>query len=204
MASKIQNCLHVVRGGERKLRLPGKSVEIKTDGTLWYQGYPILGINDPAEKARVAVLAKARMFSEIPAEHFVRLGDNPNGIWAGDDGAYAIHPAKLQADAVAEQARQLAARCVTIHLSSRGWGDYSPVTWRGDITRPDADIEAECLAALSASNDVDDPSPDIPALISSARLAWDAKRNAKPEPTPTYGPGYCHKCHSYCYGDCQS
>ena len=71
----------LVRDGEIKLTL---QVVIKADGTLWsVQGMPVLGIDDPAEKRRMVELVKAKRFGDIPAEHFVRLGQNGNGLWAG-------------------------------------------------------------------------------------------------------------------------
>ena len=53
-----------------------------------------------------------------------------------------------------------------IYLSSRGWGDYSPLNWTGDITRPDADILAECKDLLINGCDVD--KRNNPPLISSS------------------------------------
>ena len=60
----------------------------------------------------------------------------------------------------------------TVTLSSRGWGDYSPCAWSGDISRPDEDILAECRRLLSTERDVDDrdlTDDDILAKIAAAR-----------------------------------
>ena len=60
----------------------------------------------------------------------------------------------------------------TVTLSSRGWGDYSPVVWTGDIDRADADILAECRQLLATERDVDDRNQsdaDILAKIAAAR-----------------------------------
>jgi len=37
----------------------------------------------------------------------------------------------------------------------------------------------------------------------AARLAKIAAANAMYS-EPKHGPGWCNKCHSYCYGDCQA
>jgi len=42
-----------------------------------------------------------------------------------------------------------------IHLSGRGWGDYSPVVWTGDISKSNAEIIAECRSLLDTATDVD-------------------------------------------------
>ena len=53
---------------------------------------------------------------------------------------------------------ELRRQCATqakIHVAGRGWGDYSPVVWEGDATRPDAEIIAEMRALLAAATHVD-------------------------------------------------
>ena len=68
--------------------------------------------------------------------------------------------------------RNITVEITTVTLSSRGWGDYSPCAWSGDISRPDADILAECRRLLSTERDVDDrdlTDDDILAKIAAAR-----------------------------------
>jgi hypothetical protein len=100
----------------------------------------------------------------------------------------------------------LSVRTVRIHLSSRGWGDYSSLEWQGDITRADAEILAECRHALTTGHDVDCPDQtdaEILDVIHKARAKWKAAQTSKPQPPRIgHGPGYCYYCETYCYGDC--
>lgn len=199
----MKGCIYIARGNELKLTLPGPSVTIKQDGTIWYQEMPLLGITDSIIKSAAVAAVKANRYDEIPVEAWTRLGDNPNGLWAGDDAAWSKHPAKLASDAT-EQARKIeAAKIVSIYLSSRGWGDYSSCNWSGDITRPDAEILAECKHNLTTELVVDKPDQsdaEILAKITEARAKYNTPR--EPLKPITHGPGYCYSCETYCYGDC--
>lgn len=188
--------LRIVKGTEVKLMLPGPSISIKADGTLWYSGSPILGINDPEEKKRVVALVRSQRWSEIPDIYFTRLGHNPNGLWAGGDKEWASHSAK------AEQTRLAVTK---IYLSSRGWGDYSPCEWEGDITRPDNEIIEECMALLGSGYDVDQPcqsAGEIMAKIAKARAEYEAAPARKAAREAKKKTGYCFACESWCHGDC--
>jgi len=176
-------------------------------------GNPILGIDDPAEKARIATLAKAGKYDQIPAIYFTRLGDNPNGLWTGTDEEWAKHPAKAEQDRLAAVKAAETAKHVRIYLSSRSWGDYSACEWIGDITRLDMDILAECRHQLITEHDVDQPNQsedEIMAKIATARADWEtaparkaAREAAKEEDIRRkIATGYCFTCESYCYGDC--
>lgn len=59
----------------------------------------------------------------------------------------------------------------TVTLSSRGWGDYSPCEWEGDISRPDAEILAECRRLLSTEQDVDDRDQTDAAILAKIAAA---------------------------------
>lgn len=198
--------LKVMRDNEVKLLIPGPSVTIKADGTLWVKGFPILGIDDPAEKARMVGLVKAGKHDQIPAIYYTRLGDNPNRLWA----EWEEHPVKVEQDRKAAEAEDSR---VTIYLSSRGWGDYSPVVWQGDITRQDTDILAECRILLRDGHDVDQPNQsdeELISKISKTRAAWETEpaRKAAREAAEAedirrkIATGYCFACESYCDGDC--
>jgi hypothetical protein len=205
----MRGVLRVVRDGEVKLTLPGPSITIKQDGTLWYGGMPILGITDPILKASVAADLKAERFDRIPADAWTRLGENPNGLWAGDDAMWATHPLKAVQDAEARRREEIERRTVRVYLSSRGWGDYSPVEWVGDITRPDAEILAECKDALAKGYDVDKPTQtdaEILAAIGAARAKWGGipvrQAEERTDIQHKIDTGYCFACESYCHGDC--
>ncbi len=104
-------------------------------------------------------------------------------------------------------------RTVGIYLSSRGWGDFSPVEWRGDITRQEADILTECKALLKNSHDVDQRNQTDDKLlgrIRTAREKWytEPENKAAREAAEAADikrkveTGYCFACESWCHGDC--
>lgn len=99
-------------------------------------------------------------------------------------------------EAAAESAKHQA----RIYLSSRGWGDYSPAAWVGDIRRSDAEILAECREELERP-DVDKQLSDVEILaaIASARAEIAAPRV---ELTVGTESTVCPYCGTHCYGDC--
>lgn len=199
----MKGCLRIIRNNEVKLTVPGPSVIIKKDGTLWVGENPILAIDDQAEKTRIVALIKAGKYSQIPVEYFIRLGENENGRCAVDDAAWAIHPARLQEIKKAEAKAIEAKKTRRIYLSSRGWGDYSPVEWIGNITRPATEIFAECKHLLETGYDVDRPDlPDEKILADIYAEKNKYENPPAPIPEPNHGPGYCYSCETYCYGDC--
>jgi len=200
---------------EVKLALPGPSITEKSDGTLWWKNpvIPILGITDPEESARMTALVKRGDFNQIPSVYFTRLGDNPNGLWAGTDDEWAKHPAKAEQDRIAAIKETEAAKQVRIYLSSRGWGDYSACEWVGDITRPDAEILAECKHRLTTGHDVDQynqTDDEIMDKIAKARAKWEAAPALKAARESAEAAdikrkietGYCFYCETWCHGDC--
>lgn len=205
--------LRVVRDGEVKFTLPADRITTRDDGTLWYQGMPLLGVTDPTEKERIAKLTKTKKYDQIPAECFVRLGENANGLWAGYDEAWATHPANaaIQAARAAQAVEE--SKTVSIHLSTRGWGDFSSLEWRGDITRPDAEILAECRNLLANGHDVDtrdQTDAEILTKIGKAREMWRTApaRKAAYEKAEAddlqrkIDSGFCFNCETWCDGDC--
>lgn len=200
--------LIIARDGESKLILA--DAEIRPDGTIWSHNMPVLGITDPVAKARAAAAVRAGRYEEIPADAYTRLGDNRNGLWASTPEQWAEHPVRI-ARAAAIQAAD--AVRVEIILSSRGWGDYSPVRWSGDITRPDAEIAAECRQQLAREHDVDQPNPsdaDLLAMIHAAHARWETRptreaayrKEQAEDRARKIATGYCFACESYCHGDC--
>ena len=209
----MKGCLRIVRGNEIKLTLPGPSITVQPNGTLWMGVNPILGITDAAEKSRIADLVRAKKYDQIPAGYFIRLGDNPNGLWAGTDEEWAKHPLKVEQDRLEALKAKEVAKQVRIYLSSCGWGDYSSCEWRGDITRPDTEILAECKHILTTEHDVDQPNqPDdeIMSKIAKARADWEtaparktAQETAEVEDIRRkIETGYCFTCETWCHGDC--
>jgi len=91
----MKGLLRIVRDNEVKISLPAARVKIKEDGTIWFQGMPILGITDPELKAKIVADIKVKKYDRIPADAWVRLGENENGVWAGGDDAWETHPGKI-------------------------------------------------------------------------------------------------------------
>ena len=175
----MNGCLHVIRDGEEKLTLPGPSIIIKSDGTIWVGETPLLGVREE-EKKGLAVLVKSKKYEEIPAVYYTRLGDNPNGLWVGNDEMYQSHPVNVAAWKKREAKKETEKYTITIYLSSRGWGDYSPVEWIGDVRRPVAEIVVECQRILAGGHDVDTPNQS-PEEIAKKIEAEKAKFAAKIE-----------------------
>lgn len=208
----MSNFIYITRETEIKLTLPLKDVELK-DGAIWYREIPVLGITDPTVKAAAVKAVKAKRYNDIPAEAFTRMGDNANGLWAGSPEEWQKHPNKKKADEEKAKKDAQKAKMIKIHLSSRGWGDYSPCEWFGDITRPDNEILSECKENLKSGHDVDRPNQtddELLEAIHSARKSWQeaparkaAQEKAESEDLKKkIDTGYCFNCESWCHGDC--
>ena len=205
--------IKIVRDNKIKFTIPADQITIKADGTLWKGATPLLGVDDPAEIKKITALLRAGKVDQIPAKYFTRMGDNENGLWAGTDEEWENHPVSIAKKQAAAEKAALAAKTVTISLSSRGWGDYSPLEIEIDITRPDCEIIAECKKALANGHDVDhrtQSDDEILKKINAARLKWEAAparkaaREAaeKADIANKIATGYCFACQSYCHGDC--
>ena len=118
-------------------------------------------------------------------------------------------------DKLIAEEKEAEAKSVEIRLSSRGWGDYSPCTWIGDITRPDEEILAECRDRLLNGHDVDlrdQTDEEILAKISAARQEWitrparlaAAALAREKDLQDKIDNGYCFNCESYCQGACDN
>lgn len=114
---------------------------------------------------------------------------------------------------IAKEKAAIQAKTVTIHLSTRGWGDYSSLEWSGDITRADAEILAECRELLTNGYDVDKPNQtddELAVKIKAAREKWAGKEEREQKRSEKESAhikhlidtGYCFNCESYCHGDC--
>jgi hypothetical protein len=204
--------IKIARNNELKLTIPADQITIKADGTLWKGATPLLGVEDPAEKKQIGDLVRAGKFSEIPAKYFTRMGDNENGLWAGTDEEWEKHPGCLQAKKDFEAMTKRDAKRVTIILSTRGWGDYSPLKVEIDISRPDCEIIADCRKALEEGHDVDhcdQSDEEILEKVNKARQKLNApapqktdREDAEREIQRKIKAGYCFSCESYCHGDC--
>lgn len=165
---------------------------VSSDGTIWVnERLPIsLGAESPAglpQKAQAKLKAapdsqKRKVAESLIAEGLVvaHYGDHGDVVAMYDSewrqSEYnAAYVAKIQAESKARE--EIEARTVSITLTTCGWGDYGVCEWRGDITRPDADILAECKSKLAAAHDPDTDPTDVEILkmIADARAKWTAK-----------------------------
>lgn len=204
--------IKIVRNNEVKLTIPAGQITIKDDGTIWYKGLPMIGVDDPAEKAKNCALIRAGKTDQIPAKYFTRMGQNENGLWVGTDEEWEKHPGCLQAKKEFEAMAKRDANRVKIMLSTRGWGDYSPLEIEIDLSKSDAEIIADCRKALADGHDVDcrdQSDEEILKKINAARkkLNTHAEKNTtkaaeKAEIQHKIDSGYCFNCESYCHGDC--
>ena len=204
--------IKIVRNNELKLTIPADQITIKADGTIWKGTTPLLGVTDPAEKKKNTALLRAGKVDQIPAKYFTRMGDNENGLWVGTDEEWEKHPGNAQAKKDFEEMAKRDASRVAIILSTRGWGDYSPLKVEIDISRPDCEIIADCRKALEEGHDVDhrdQSDEEILKKINAARQKLNApaekntaKAAEKAEIQRKIKAGYCFSCKSYCHGDC--
>ncbi len=179
---KLTITLHDTITGEVKLRVP--QCNIRPDGSIWHKDtIPLIctaGAPDSdALKAKYQAAVAAKKWAEIAPEHYARLGQMAHIMIETEEdyNKRPVHPAILAARAAAAEAE---ANQITIHLSSRGWGDYSPVAWTGDRRRPTAEILVECQALLKNGHDVDQPNQTDDAVTS---LIEAAKRKSADQET---------------------
>ena len=70
-----------------------------------------------------------------------------------------------------------------IYLSSRGWGDYAPLTWVGSADTPDATIFSECKALFDTEHDVDMSYDEsrVKATIAEAKAKYHSQAAERAE-----------------------
>lgn len=85
----------------------------------------------------------------------------------------ALKAARLEAEKKEAEAK---ANEITITLSSRGWGDYSPLVWIGDKNTPTEQILTECKELLATGEDVDQPNQTDAELIGKIEVAKGSEK----------------------------
>ena len=146
----------VLRGDE--VKMPITDPTIKTDGTIWIRGIPLLGITDPAIKSKAVEAVKRQAWGEIPADAYTRIGDNANGLTVIKQSDYlaakeaAITPAqqmRREINKLYYQADRLANSDSEDNVSGpmflRGRADKMLVEWR---TKYPVDADKERRDAL--------------------------------------------------------
>ena len=102
------------RDGNVMLRVP--RAEVRTDGTVWLQGMPILDGSavGALPKSEAADLVRAKAWDKIPAAMYARMGINPSGLELVDDAAdiaaarktaaeyRAAHPEAVEREAISQ------------------------------------------------------------------------------------------------------
>lgn len=205
--------LKIARNNELKLTIPFDQITIKPDGTIWKQGTPLLGVEDQAEIKKLSAMVRAGKFDQIPAKYFTRMGQNENGLWAGTDAEWENHPGCIKAKKDFESMTKRDANRVIVFLSTRGWGDYSPMEIEIDLSKSDAEIIAECRKALQNGHDVDCRDQSDEEILKKINAAREKLNNAparkaareaaeKADIERKIKDGYCFSCGSYCHGDC--
>ena len=166
-----------VISGEVKLRIP--NCTIRSNGTIWGCGDTIPVIltsglpNSDDLKKKYMPLVEAKRFSEIDDAHFARLGVTRDTLveLEEDYNRRPLHPAVAARQA---EQKELEDNRIVVHLSTRGWGDYSSVEWRGDRRRPVKEIVAKCQKLLKEGHDVDQPEQPDELVANKVRVAIQA------------------------------
>lgn len=163
-----------IETGKETLRVPA---ETRADGTLWAfpnsKPCPILLLShlpDAAElKQKYLVAIKAGNLAAIAPEHIASLGQiGPFLVETAETHDSRMRPV-WRAEAEAREREE--AQTIEVYVSSRGWGDYAGITWRGPADRPTSEIAAECRALMAASNDVDEINQSDAALAEKIEKA---------------------------------
>lgn len=170
----------IIRNGQSIITL---SVDIHSDGSIWARGSAGMQPVVSADKMHAAGISKDQMVKWIKAG---RLTEAAECAWR-----MGVNSSSTEVVTVEEWEGRMAAKrdaeieihkyARTIHLSGRGWGDYSPVEWTGDIRRPDTEIIAECRELLDNASDVDEPQADeqIAGKLAQARAALQAELDSQ-------------------------
>lgn len=149
----------------------------REDGTLWANANskpcPLLVLshlpNAEALKSKYLSAIKSGQFDKINPEHFARFGKiGPFIIETAEDHSKRMRPIWEKKAKIRELEE---AQTIEVYVSSRGWGDYSGITWRGNADRPTSEIAAECRALMAASNDVDEINQSDTALAEKIEKA---------------------------------
>ena len=104
------------------------------------------------------------------------------GMW---NAQVALHQNEIdiiasEREMAKKEAQEKARNILTVYLSSRGWGDFSPVVWSGNVDTADAEIVRQSQELLASEHDVDQPNQteeQILAKIAHARKERDAKKD---------------------------
>jgi len=194
-----------VETNETKMRVPGCNV--RQDGTVWCDNrMPICVIghleNADSLKVKYAAAVKGKRFDEIDPEHMARIGVIGKMRIEWEDDYEARMLPQRAAEARERHEREL--RQIVVHLSSRGWGDYSGVEWRGDRETPTAQIVSECQGLLKSGHDVDRPDQsdeEISALVTTAKLQSHEREDANKTLADTVVPAAAIAAYSACGGN---
>lgn len=170
----------------------------REDGTLWANANskpcPLLVLshlpNAEALKCKYLSAIKSGQFDKINPEHFARFGKiGPFIIETAEDHSKRMRPIWEKKAKIRELEE---AQTIEVYVSSRGWGDYSGITWRGNADRPTDEVASECRRMMAESNDVDDINQSDATLAlkievakaeSAKKLAAIEKRDADKKST---------------------
>jgi len=155
----------VIRDGEIKMTLA--NVVIKSDGSIWTDGNPLLDSQSEGGKAlgrdEISRLAKAHKWDEIPEDVYARIGTNPSGLVVISQTDYrdqvlaARTPAQVERDRIHTLYRKANARynasddCnVMDYYKIKGQADAAMKVW---VEKYPEDAKEEKRADLMAQAD---------------------------------------------------
>lgn len=167
-------------------RLPAHMFVWREDGALLGKRnhWPITSSKASTPEAIAEAKAHPDKWESIPGIVLLKRGLNPapDGRILEEEAIFDASPEGIahreRAIARMEEERRREERTVEIVLSTRGWGDYGVVKWKGDITRPAEEIAKECRRSLDNATDLDRNLTDaeIANEIKKARDAYNAKQ----------------------------
>jgi len=140
--------------------------EIKANGEIWCAmstpTAPLVILSHLGQAAaeirqRYVSAMRAHEFAKLDPAHIARIGKfhGAGGVVLVEaEEQYLARTATARKEASAAEADKRANE-ITVYLSSRGWGDFSPVEWVGDRRLETETILSQCRVALSSSKDVD-------------------------------------------------
>lgn len=171
------------KSGEVKLRVP--KCTIRPDGSIWrLNEMPILITshlpNHEELKRRYTDALRNKRWSDIAPEHYAHLG------WCGEcivetQDEYTLRLRRKYSSEKNGCKNVHESKQICVYLSSRGWGDYSPVEWRGDATRPTSEIVKECQGLLASQHDVDNANQTDAELAGKIDAAKEAEAKKQKE-----------------------
>jgi hypothetical protein len=116
----------IIRNGQIKMTLP---VEVHSDGSIWARSTAGMQPVVSQDKMIAAGISKAQMTKWIKSGRLTEATTCALHVGINPGGTEVLTPAEYETRMAPQLAAEAEVRKYTrkIHLSGRGWGDFSPV-----------------------------------------------------------------------------